>query len=179
MQPSGHVPIIVNQETTSLLDYDQASNEPAIWVEVDAYGKSLYSTVLADLGQSSGPNLLSNADLLQQYTKSFTNKWAANAKPGPATQSYDELKAQTGPLSITPSVIHQQYICEVPVRKSNGSLIITVIIADLVFLQALWKLFNMIATWYVDWREPTAMRCEGCSGTSKQGYQVAETGTDD
>lgn len=131
----GHQEIAVNQKTTSLRY--QASGEPTIWVEVVAHGKSLYFTVLADLGQSPGPNLLSHADLLQKYTKNFPSKSTANAKVGPATQTYDGLKAQTRPLSITPSVMYQQYIGEVPVRKSIGSLIIRVMIADLVFLQAL------------------------------------------
>ncbi|KAL8717997.1 MAG: hypothetical protein Q9225_004819 [Loekoesia sp. 1 TL-2023] len=168
IQPSGDVPIIVNQKVLSLLDYQQASVNPDIWTQVDACGKSIYSTVLADLGQSSGPNILSNGDLLQQYTQNFTSKTAANAKPGPATQSYDNLKAQTGPLVIEPSSIYQQFICQVPVRKSTGALIIAVLVADLVFLQALWKAFILCTTHFVG-KQDKAMYCEGCS--VKESYE--------
>ena len=145
------------------MDYDRASVDPDIWAQVDAYGKSFYSTVLADLGQSSTPNILSTDFLLQQYTQNFTtNGTLGNAKPGPATTSYDNLKAQTGPLSITPSTIYQQYTCEAPKRRSTGSLIIVVLLADLVFLQALWKVFTLGATWWAGRHDTEAMYCKGC-----------------
>ena len=166
MQPDGETPILVNQVLLTVLDYHQASAEPEAWIQVDACAKSLYSTVLADLGQSAGPDLLSNTDLLQQYTQNFTANSTANAKAGPATQSYDQLKAQTGPLVIMPSAIYQQYICQVPVRKSIGSLIIAISIADLVFLQTLWKAFTLTVTYFIG-RRKTAMHCAGCHGRSE------------
>jgi len=162
MQPNGDIPIIVNQDVKTPLDYSQPAVDPDIWTDVDACGKSLYSTVLADLGQSSGPNLLSKPDLLSQYTQNFKPNSTANAKAGPATSSYDELRAQTGPLAIVPSTIYQQYICQVPVRKSIGSLIITVTVANLVFLQALWKICTLGATKYANVKDKTAMYCAGC-----------------
>ena len=108
--------------------------------------------------------MLTDPALLQKYTEDFTSDTKANAKPGPATKSYAELKGETGPLSIKASTIYQQYTCEVPVRKPTGSLIVTIVLADLVFISALWKTFNWATTYYLSKREPTAMHCEGCSG---------------
>ncbi|KAL6718557.1 hypothetical protein ACLMJK_004649 [Lecanora helva] len=136
--------ILANEGTRTLMDYNQTSQDPKIWDQVDAYSKSFYSTVLADLRQTAGPNILSSAALLQQYTQNLTmNPPAGNAKPGPGTSSYNSLKARTGPLSITPSTIYQQYTCEVYKRRSAGSLIIIVILSDLVFPQTLWKLCTL------------------------------------
>lgn len=176
VQPSGDVPIIVNQITWSLFELDQGSAEPNIWTPVDAYGKSFYSSVLADLGQAAGPNILSSETLLEQYTRNFSSfHRTANAKPGPATQSYDELKAQTGPLSIVPSTIYQQYICEVPAQKSTGSLIIAVVVADIVVLQTLWKVVTVAMTYIVAKRDTTAMYCAGCSSLSPGAKEANES----
>lgn len=54
------------------------------------------------------------------------------------------------------------YICEVPVRKPTGSLIIAVMIADLVLLQALWYLLHLIMTWWVEKNDDKAFHCKGC-----------------
>jgi hypothetical protein len=164
-QSSGNVPIYVN-DGTSLYEWNRTDKYPNIWNLTDIYGKSFYSAVLADLGQASTPNLLSNSSsaMLQKYTQDFAHlKWIVNAAPGPARQSFDDVKAhgQTGPLSITPSTIYQEYLCQIPQRKSLGSLIIAVVVADLVFLQALWKILTMTTTWCVENRYPTANYCEG------------------
>lgn len=175
MKPSGEVSILFNPEIKSLFEYDQQRAEPNIWAQVDAYGKSFYCTVLADLGQPLITNILSHETLLQEYTQDFTdNGTEANAIPGPATSSYNKLRAQTGPLSITKSTIYQQYTCEVPIRKSTGSLIIAILVADLVFLQSLWKLFTLITTWYVCRNDSTALYCEGCV-RAKEADALAET----
>ena len=164
-QSSGNVPIYFS-DGADLGELYTISRYPDIWNITDIYGKSCYSAVLADLGQASTPNVLldSNSALLQEYTKDFaTLKWIVNAKPGPARQSFDAVKAQrrTGSLSITPSTIYQQYLCQVPQRKSLGSLVVAVVVADLVFLQALWTILTFTTTWYVESKYPTARYCEG------------------
>ena len=54
MQLNGDIRIIVSQESGSFGGDKQSPTDPNIWIQVDAYGKALYSTVLADLGQNSG-----------------------------------------------------------------------------------------------------------------------------
>ncbi|KAH0543831.1 hypothetical protein FGG08_001870 [Glutinoglossum americanum] len=166
--PTGKVPIYNNDDAdnTGLSEWNKTKKYPNVWDVTDIYGKSLYSAVLADLGQASPPNILldSGSAVLQEYTKDFANlKWIVHAEPGPARESFSDLKArgQTGSLSIKPSTIYQEYLCQVPQRKSPGSLIIAVIVADLVFLQTLWRILNLTATWYVEKRYPMAKYCEG------------------
>jgi hypothetical protein len=80
-----------------------------------------------------------------------------------------EGPGQTGSLSITPSTIYQQYLCQVPQRKSLGSLIVAVVVADLVFLQTVWTILTFAATWYVESKYPTARYCEGSIRSLRDG----------
>lgn len=139
---------------------------PNIWVYADNLGKSIYSTILIDLGQNStSPNILTNATALQLYTALFPNPpfiSHANARAGPATEDYNTLKDTTGPLGTTPSVISTEYLCQVPQRKTAGDLFISVLVADLVLLQTLWQLFKL-GTSYIFLRKiPNSQHCEGC-----------------
>jgi hypothetical protein len=60
-----------------------------------------------------------------------------NAILGPANDSYEVLKEQTGPLGTSPSVISTKYLCQVLLQKPTGTLFISILVADLVFMQAL------------------------------------------
>ena len=150
----------------SLAQHDM---EPNIWIEADSFAKSFYSSIMADLGQISTENILANDSLLEFFTafiKNMTNSDTVETpwlKAGPARQSYDEIKNVTGPLQIKNSVIYAQYFCEVPVLKSGGSLFIAILIADLVFLQALWKILNWATVAWLEHSDPYANLCEGCS----------------
>lgn len=136
-----------------------------IWDDVDRYGKSFYSTVLADLGQQNKPNILTSndTDLLEEYTANiagFSHK--LNAVMGPATSSYNETSQENfGPLEITPSTIHSQYLCQIPQRKPWSQLVLAILIADLVFLKLLWTVMNIAATWWVAKLDRDAMLCQG------------------
>lgn len=137
---------------------------PNIWMYMDRLAKSAYSTILLDLGQNStSPNILTNATALQFYTELFSDlPFIANAHPGPATEEYSTLKTATGQLGTTPSVISTEYLCQVPQRKAAGTLFISVLVADLVLLQALWRLFKL-GTEYIFLRKiPKVQYCEGC-----------------
>lgn len=137
---------------------------PNVWTSADAFIKSLYSTVLVDLGQTaSGPNILTNTTLLQHYTANFSriSEGSSNYKLGPALQDYNSLKAQTGPLGISPSVILSSYLCSSPHLKPTGDLIVAVFIADLVLLSAAWSLFKFIMGIVVIRKDPQADYCEG------------------
>ncbi|CZR57725.1 uncharacterized protein PAC_07614 [Phialocephala subalpina] len=161
-----------NSVTPSQLITGNATNPPAnIWNSVDIYGKSFYSTVLADLGQTSGstqPNILTEPykDLLQNYTSAFENmKNRCNAANGPATLSFNN-EAQTtnfGTLEVTNSTIMQQYLCQVPQQKSTGALVVAILSADLVFLQTLWKIFNLVTTSFLQRKDKTTMFCESAA----------------
>ena len=145
---------------------------PDIWYYADAFAKVAYSTALTDLGQNKPDvNIAINPTLLQEYSSKFkesfwqpneTYRLITNARPGPATDDYDTLKATTGPLGTTPSVISTQYLCTVPQRKSGGNLFVSILVADIVFLQVIWKLFTMIVDWTALKRVTGAEHCEGC-----------------
>jgi hypothetical protein len=162
-----------NDFPTSLSNLNYHQTYPNIWIPADSLVKSFYSTILTDLGQigSPSPNILTNSTTLQHFTANFSmildpNKEnVANARPGPALQDYDTLKSQTGPLGTTPSVIFSKYLCQVPTRKSAGSLFVSILVADLVFLQALWYIFTFLTETFLLQkmvRGPEVNYCEGC-----------------
>ncbi|KAK8108316.1 uncharacterized protein PG998_010329 [Apiospora kogelbergensis] len=155
----------VKGETETLEDLIRQKAYPNIWRPADNLAKSVYSTILADLGQmSKRPNVLTDAPTLQQFSSNLSEiqKTIANARPGPATQSYDELKHITGPLAINPSVISAQYVCQVPRLRSTGSLVVALLVADLVFLKAAWCLYTLTAGWWLGRQARTSAWCRGC-----------------
>ncbi|KAL6153593.1 hypothetical protein ACJQWK_11598 [Exserohilum turcicum] len=165
-----NVRIYVNEQDDTLQKitdgYDTRSVKLNIWNDVDRYGKSFYSTVLADLGQQNSPNILSpsSKDVLGEYTASLDNfPIGSNAVLGPATSSYNgmSIQANAGSLEITPSTIHSQYLCQIPERKPWPHLIVAIILADLVFLRVVWTLMNLLATWWVVKHDQHAMFCPG------------------
>ena len=50
-------------------------------------------------------------------------------------------------LGMTPSVISTNSIYQLPQLKSGGNLFLAVLVADLVFLQAPWKIFSLAIDW--------------------------------
>lgn len=138
---------------------------PAIYPQADTYTKVFYSSILADLGSTNYPSILTNPNVLQYYTANFSQPNGLQTKYirlGPASRSYNDLKASTGPLVVTPSRIYQQYFCQVPKRKSTGSLIVAIFVADVVFLQIAWLLLSFIMTWQTERNDPRAKFCVGC-----------------
>lgn len=134
-----------------------AKTTPNVWIAADSLAKSFYSTILVDLGQvTASSNILTNATSLQYFSQNikFMQTQIVNAIPGPANDSYDALEAQTGPLTTTPAVIATKYLCQVPKRKSPGTLFVSILIADLVLLQALWKILNFCTTAWLTKKDP-------------------------
>ena len=128
-----------------------------IWIPSDGLAKSFYSTILVDLGQTNvTPNILTDENTLQFFTKNFTTMQGhtANAHPGPARDSFEALKGETGPLEISPAVISSKYLCQIPKRKSPGTLIIAILVANLVLIQASWKLFSLCASGWLTHKRP-------------------------
>lgn len=157
-----------NTKGTKISRLVSRSAYPDIWILADALGKSAYSTILADLGQvTASPNILTNASTLQIFTANFSDirigKEIANAKPVPTTADYSSLKNTTGPLNLTTSTINAQYLCQVPQRKSTGNLLVSILLADLVFLQSLWQLFRSVVDHFLVKRVVDANKCAGCA----------------
>ena len=161
---------------TSKLIHD--ADSPNIWSQVDKMGKVFYSAILTDLGQNSSStsgtdNIFTSPSLLSDFSKpiptwlgpreairgAIETYWLSG---GPARGTYDNLRSVTGPLNITPSAIYTQYFCQVPQVKSTGSLIVAILLANLVFLSALWKIFNWLVLHSLQRQDPTTMYCAGC-----------------
>jgi hypothetical protein len=157
----GAYDVITTDGVKSISQLDRDQKYPNVWVIADSLAKSVYSTILTDLGQvsaSSGkPNFLADADDLQYFTSNFSliQEHKANADPGPeAGVDYESAKENTGSLGITPSVISMRYFCQVPRLKSTGNIIVSILVADLVFLQATWTLFKIVVDWYMSRTRP-------------------------
>ena len=130
---------------------------PNVWLASDSLAKSFYSTIMTDLGQTTAtPNILLDENALQYFTQNFTTMQSnlVNAVPGPAHDSYDALKHQTGPLNTSVAVISTKYLCQVPRRKSTGTLFVSILVADLVFMQALWQIYRFLTVIWLVHKDP-------------------------
>ena len=146
-----------NKHTHTVSDLASSNASPNIWLASDSLVKSFYSTIMTDLGQTTMvPNILLNATALQHFTQNFTSMQnnTPNAQPGPARDSYEVLKDQTGPLNTSTAVISTKYLCQVPRRKSTGTLLVSILVADLVFMQALWKIFTICTVAWLAHKDP-------------------------
>lgn len=144
---------------------------PQIWTRTDKLAKSVWSTVLIDLGQTKPSNLLLDPSKLHDFTSDFdeAHQNLANAHPGPEMYTFNTSTNSTGPLGTTPSVINARYLCNVPRRKAASTLAWSIIVANLVFLQATWTLFKLIVDNYLASKVPRANYCAGCLGESLLG----------
>lgn len=123
---------------------------------VDALAKSFYSTVLADLGMTSGPNILTDDEVLRKFTSNYSNLNAATGwvPAGPATGSYGSSQPVTGKPTINSSSIFNTYLCQIPVQKVPASLIVSVLLANLVFLRALWSMVSLVSSHVAEKQDP-------------------------
>ncbi|KAH9906339.1 hypothetical protein F4778DRAFT_643712 [Xylariomycetidae sp. FL2044] len=160
---------------------------PGIWSSVDTLGKSMWFAVMTDLGfnDTTVPNMLAYPDLLASLSRNLTNDvdyWRSrytedgNKTEGVhmspvndlATKSFDPSATTPPPqhrlLGATPAVLSTNYICQVPQAKPAGTLFLSVLLADLVLLQAAWFLFKLCVDSYLYRRYPDQRPCEGCFG---------------
>lgn len=148
--------IIFPSVPPNITGWNATRQYPNVWEPADSLAKTLYSTILADLGRHDS-TIITDTSALQHYTADFEAILALpnmNARPGPAQKSYEDLKGSTGNIDITPAVISIEYLCQVPQRKPLGSLIISILVADLVFLQSLWKILTLCTSAYVQRQKP-------------------------
>jgi hypothetical protein len=153
----------------STRDLEDQAIWPNIWIDADTFAKVFYSVILADLGQQNNPSsLFAKSSSLAEFSKIINNQEVETRflKAGPARAPYQENNNDN--LTITPSVVFTEYLCQTPTLKSPGSLIISVLIADLVFLNAAWMLLNWFATKRLETMESTAYHCAGCTGAEDQ-----------
>ncbi|KAF6795364.1 hypothetical protein CMUS01_15939 [Colletotrichum musicola] len=164
------------------------------------YSKIMHSMFALDLGNCESPNLLldegglryamldpKNANrfpggLMNNFTlptdrdnHRFTRLPRPDETPGMHStvlldESYDTIQPLMGPLSCDKATIAAQYLCSVPKQKSVGMMLLAVILAGLVFLQAAWKLLQWIAT-YVVAKTPRANTCQGCLQAQGHGFE--------
>jgi hypothetical protein len=143
-------------------------------INLDGLAKSLYSIILTDLGQSVESNILAFPQRTMDFAKKtiqlgttgdFIDLLITGPEPrNPPLELTAFYKwAGTGVPYVNSSVISTQYLCQVPKLKSKGSLIVSIIVADLVFLQALWVVFTWIVTFFLERRHPEAKYCPGCA----------------
>jgi hypothetical protein len=151
--------------------------------------KLLYSLMLTDLGQANTRNILAHPQLIIQLVTTSVLKpsWPSSTPPAYVLQNetmffnwygtvggwtdqsdgsgfgYETSPNLTSIPVVNPAVIATQYFCQVPQLKSIGSLLIAIIVADLVFLQVLWKILNLAVAFGLTRRHPEAQYCDGCA----------------
>jgi hypothetical protein len=149
---SGEKPVEIDPSFTSPLDQ--------MLYSADTLAKSFYSAISADLGIVNASNVLTNEATLQKFTGNYSNIKFVLVSAGPASDSYDTLKAVTGKPEVTPSTIFTTYLCQTPERKLTTALIVSVLLANLVLLRALWSIMTFVAVHIVNARDPKGMfRC--------------------
>jgi len=151
-------------ETNSVAELDSQEAYPNIWVAADSLAKSVFWTILTDLGQTSlGPNILTDRDLLAYFTANFSlineEYPPFNALPGPAKASFDPQADELNDTALVlfPSVVSTSYLCQIPKTKSTGNLLMSILVADLIFLQALWKIYILVVDTFIlkEGKEPS------------------------
>lgn len=170
-----HTDRFCDSNTISVLAEGNTSEKPvpSVWEPMSVLGKAMWFTVLADLGRDdeSLPNMLARPELLEYLTQNMSQvntslpsswRWGLES----ASRSLDPYVAAqdgTNQLGTPPSVLSTNYICQVPKLKSTGTLIVSVLVADLVLLQFLWKMYLVaIDHFFVSKREHLRC-CEGCA----------------
>lgn len=137
-----------------------------LWLAADNLAKSFISVILTDLGQTTAKqNILQDPLLLQHFTSNFPEilKGADIRGAGPILEDYEAQKDTTGPLAVTSATLAVNYLCNVPQRKPWSELIVSILIADLVFMRALWCVFTLTMSDWVKSKEKTRNWCEECS----------------
>jgi hypothetical protein len=152
---------------------------PNIWPLVDRLAKSFESTILTDLGQVDAKlNVLVDAELLQQYTYEFA-EWDSHRdrrwRGTPARKDFQTLRHKTGPLVVRRSTLAINYLGQIPKRKPLADLLISVLVADLVFLQALWLLFTLGMGYWLKSRDERSEYCLGCAVRLNQTLENGES----
>ncbi|KAF7551422.1 hypothetical protein G7Z17_g5033 [Cylindrodendrum hubeiense] len=87
-------------------------------------------------------------------------------------ETFSEFTPIMGDLQCSNSTIVAQYLCSVPKKKSTGTMLLAIVLANLVFLQAAWKLLNLVAGGMLPTSDPQVNICQGCSGTLYENIHI-------
>ena len=128
---------------------------PDLVTQVEVFTKSFYSTVLTDLGQNE-TNLLLHGDSLE-YLQDLADIDVPTLTQGLPNTAPQDLK-------VTPASLFMTYQCSVPVLKGVGSVIQSVVLADLVFLNFFWLVLNWLSVWWLNRQDKTTNYCRACRG---------------
>lgn len=150
------------------------------WGAADKLAKIFESTVMTDLGQVSyQPNVLTDPSLVNWFTANYSQidtKLTAIENEAwylPLPDHHDLNAEDEKLLGVNPSVLALTYLCQVPQRKGFGDLFISVLIADLVLLQALWTITMFVATMLAERKDPQANFCDGCAQSRITDHGIA------
>ncbi|KAI1807488.1 hypothetical protein F4811DRAFT_475187 [Daldinia bambusicola] len=149
---------------------------PAIWRAMAVLGKAAWFTTMADLGQDSDsmPNMLARPGLLEKLTSDMTRvnenlrkrfRYGVDCCGDLLIyqHGFDQSQSPDVKLRVDQSVIAADYLCQVPRLKSAGNLIVSVLVADLVLLQAIWKIFVLLVDKFCIKSTEEAQYCANCA----------------
>ncbi|KAI1412132.1 hypothetical protein F5Y13DRAFT_180230 [Hypoxylon sp. FL1857] len=116
---------------------------PAIWLSVAVLAKAMWFSVLGDLAR---PELLANlSSNMTQANQTLRSEFRFSVDHSDIfRQSFDSSQPQDAQLRVNQSILAADYLCQVPRLKSPGNLILSVLVADLVILQTIWKVFGLV-----------------------------------
>ncbi|KAF0316346.1 hypothetical protein GQ607_016446 [Colletotrichum asianum] len=120
-------------------------------------------------GSASPPDGIERFNRIPSPVPNSTNKRLTDLK-----DSFDKFHSLMGPLGCKNATIVDQYLCSVPQQKSWGVLLFSILLADLVFLQAAWKVLTWTADALVKKDNPEAMSCEG-HRTQSESFQALDS----
>ncbi|KAF2729435.1 hypothetical protein EJ04DRAFT_475616 [Polyplosphaeria fusca] len=155
---------------------DKADLEQDLYRKADDLAKAFHSTISIDLGMLKASNIITNATALSAAFTSFNQtdlEKYANVPCGPAVlnTTVEKQAEALGTPNVTTSMIFTNYLCQLPVAKVPASLIVSVLLADLVFLRALWTIVALVAIWWAGKKYDRVDWCAGCLAST----QVAST----
>lgn len=122
---------------------------------LDEFAKSYYSVVMWDLNFSRDNNAFASKEEMDYLVNTIASASGNDTiTPSPILGSSD--------LVGNHARFEMQYICSVPEKKDTGSLIISVVVANIVLLCVFWNIFNWIALRYLRSQDPAWDVCRGC-----------------
>jgi hypothetical protein len=145
---------------------------PNISIVVDVFAKTYYSLLVSDFNSTEDvklTNALSTADGLR-YLQNVNNTDLAevgalfsNKTKGTIGPILENDTNFTQPLSFAEhTTLFSRYLCSKPSKKNQFKIVFAIVLADIVFLGACWRVFGWVATWWLGRKVPNYDHCEGC-----------------
>lgn len=136
---------------------------------------------MADLGQSRSAGVLGDPSIFKTFWTAIKSALRASGNIGSHLYPFDKVKQSTGPVMVTEIMLNAQYLCQIPQRKDTASIVIAVIVADLVLLQATWKVFTWFTTFWLEKKRSDAKFCVACAqnlaSASSDAVEQSDTGS--